>query len=211
MHVVHHFPHVVGHVLERLVAQDPGIADADVESTEVVDGGLNHAPGVILVRHRTVVRDGLAAGIANLPDHAVGHRRAGAGAVPGTPQIVDDHCGALRSQQQCVGATQPTPGAGHERDFAVQHPHENLPFSQANRTVYCAVAQRQGGRWRNGGHGGPGSTQLAAVAREAHPWGGVRMGRSAWLGRRRRRRTANAKARPSDAAGDGYGRCGTFR
>ena len=127
MYVVDDFPQVVGHVLERLVTQDPGVADADVEPAEAVDRSLDHALGMRLVGHRAVVGDRLPARIADLLHDAVGHRRPGAGTVPGPAQIVDHHTSAFLGQQQGVGTPQTTPGAGHERDLAVQHAHGILP------------------------------------------------------------------------------------
>jgi hypothetical protein len=60
------------HLLERDVAQDPGVVDQDVDLAERVDRGLDD---LVAVLDRVVVRDGVAALVLDLGDDLVGGRR----------------------------------------------------------------------------------------------------------------------------------------
>ena len=67
------------------------------------------------------------AGLLDLGDHLIGHRRSGAGAVAGTAQVVDHDAGTLAGERQGVLTTQPTTGSGDDDD-AVLHSGHGVPF-----------------------------------------------------------------------------------
>ena len=64
------------HVLERLVAQDAGVVDDDVDPAEGVERGLDDGLAALGRGDAVVVGDGLAAGGLDLVDDLLGGGRA---------------------------------------------------------------------------------------------------------------------------------------
>ena len=72
------FEIVARHLVEDLVAKDPGVVDNDINLPELVDRRLDYAPGSVLLCDAFGVRDGIAAGRANLLDDRVRRARIAA-------------------------------------------------------------------------------------------------------------------------------------
>ena len=83
------------------------------------------APSVL--GHGVVVGHRTAAGVLDLLDHLVGHVVAGAGAVTGTAEIVDDDAGALFGERQRIFAAESASGPGDDDD-AILHSWHEVPF-----------------------------------------------------------------------------------
>ncbi len=111
------------HVEAHLVPQDPGIVDQDVQLTEGVDGLVDERLGPVPRAHVGGIDGALApAGLDELDDLLGGvhvatlslHRR---------PDVVDHDLGALRGQEQCLLAADPSACAGDDGNLAVEHSH----------------------------------------------------------------------------------------
>ena len=98
----------VGHVLERLVAQDPRVVDHDVDTPP---GIRRRANDRITVLDRVVVRDRLATGLLDFLDDSIRCFRGFAFATRGTPEVVDDDLRASRRQQQRMRPAEPLPSS----------------------------------------------------------------------------------------------------
>ena len=114
------------HVEAHLVAEDARVVDEHVEAAERVDGLLHHALGARPGRDAVVVRLGAAARRDDLVDDLLRGRRVGAVAAGAAAEVVDDDRGALGREQQRVTAADAAPGAGDDRDLAVEQTHEML-------------------------------------------------------------------------------------
>ena len=111
---------LAGHVAERLVAQDSGVVDDDVDTTEGVDRRLHDRRSALRGRHRVGVGDRLAAGRRDLVDDELGGADVGAGAVDRAAEVVDDDECAARGEQQGVLLAEAAAGAGDDRHLAVE-------------------------------------------------------------------------------------------
>ncbi|MNV44877.1 hypothetical protein D3C71_1366540 [compost metagenome] len=85
------------HLGERLVAQDPGVVDQDVDATEGFDRLLDHGLDLFVVGHVGAVGNGDATGLADFLDHGQGSVRRTAGTVTATAEIIDHNLGAACS------------------------------------------------------------------------------------------------------------------
>ena len=86
------------HVVERLVAQDAGVVDHDVDAAEGVDRRLHDRLAALGRGDRVGVGDGLAAGRLDLVDDQLGRAGVAAGAVDGAAEVVDDDQRAARGR-----------------------------------------------------------------------------------------------------------------
>ena len=121
VHVEHRVDQVGRHVVERLVAQDAGVVDDDVDLAERVDGGLDDGLAALGRGDGVVVGHGLAAGRLDLVDDLSARpRRRTAGAVDRAAEVVDDDQRAALGEQERVGAAEAAAGAGDDRDLAVE-------------------------------------------------------------------------------------------
>ena len=112
---------------ERLVAQNPGIVNQDVDPAERLERGVHDVLRAIRGRHAVVVRGGVAAGCLDLGHHLVGGGAVSAAPVGGTAEIVHDDLCSLPGQQQRVLPPQSRSGAGHHRHAPIQSQcHVNL-------------------------------------------------------------------------------------
>ena len=108
--VDHRVPEVGRHVVERLVAEDAGVVDDDVDASEGVERGLHDRRSALGRRHRIGVGDSLAAECRDLVDHPLGGALVAAGAVDRSAEVVDDD-----------RAPRATPSSGRARGRA-RHP-----------------------------------------------------------------------------------------
>ena len=111
---------VPGQLRERLVAQDAGVVDDDVDLAERVDRGLDDALAALGGGHRVVVRHGVAAGGLDLVDDLLRGCVVAALAVDRAAEVVDDDLRAAARHLEGVGPAQPAAGAGHDRDPAIE-------------------------------------------------------------------------------------------
>ncbi len=118
--VDHRLPLLRAHVEDHPVAQDARHVDDDVEAAELVDRLLDHRPGPVEVGDRVAVEDRALPARVELPRDLLRDRHVGPGAVEGGPEVVDDERRPLARQQPRDPAPDPPPGAGHQRDLAVQ-------------------------------------------------------------------------------------------
>jgi len=113
VHVQHQAEIRQVHLGKGLVAQDACIVDQNVDTAPGVDGLLHHGLHSLIVGHRGAIGQGLAASGTNLVHHGLGRTHRTAAAVHLAAQIVDQHLGAARGQQQGMFATQSAAGTGH--------------------------------------------------------------------------------------------------
>ena len=105
------------HLLERRVAQDPGVVHDDVDPLPRVERRLNDLRAVL---NGVVVGNGFSARFLDLVDDLV--RRGGrlAVTVSRAPQVVHDDLRAARREEQCVRAAQSVAGPRDDGDPSVE-------------------------------------------------------------------------------------------
>ena len=108
------------HVGERLVAQDPGVVDHDVDTTEGVDGGLHDRRAALGRGDGVAIGDRLATRRRDLVDDELRRADICAGAVDGAAEVVDDHEGASRREEEGVLLAEAAAGPGDDRNLAVE-------------------------------------------------------------------------------------------
>ena len=114
--------------MEGSVAQDAGVAHQTVNSTELLQGGLDDVFRTRSIGDAVVVGDRPSTGRGDLGHHLIGHRRTGTGAVTGTAEIIDHDAGALFGQGQRVLAAQSTSRTGDDDD-SILHSWHGGPLS----------------------------------------------------------------------------------
>ena len=108
------------HVVERLVAQDAGVVDDDVDPSEGVDGRLDDGLATLGRGHAAGVGDRDAAEVVDLLGGGLGRPLAAALAADRRAQVVDDDLGAARRQQERVLAAEAPAGAGDDCDSVLE-------------------------------------------------------------------------------------------
>ena len=106
--------------MERLVAQDAGVVDDDVDAPVGVDRGLHDRLAALGRGDRVGVGDGLAARGFDLVDHLLGGAGVAAGAVDRAAEVVHHDERAPRGEQQRVLASEAATGARDDRYLAVE-------------------------------------------------------------------------------------------
>src|SRR5690606_13226704 len=107
-------------VVERLVAQDAGVVDHDVDAAERVERAL-HDRGAALGRGDAVgVGHRLAAERLDLADDLRGRAGGGAGPGDGTAEIVDDDTRSPGRELERVGPPEASTGSRDDRNLAVE-------------------------------------------------------------------------------------------
>ena len=76
-----------------------------------------------------------AARVPDLGDDLVGHRRAGAGTVAGSAEVVDDDAGALPGQGQRVFTAQSPAGSGDDDDAILHSGHSGSSLQLQFRVI----------------------------------------------------------------------------
>src|SRR5699024_11023963 len=104
------------HLGERLVAQDAGVVDEDVDPAPRVDHGAHQGIDRGPVGDVVPVDDRLAAGRGDLVDDLLGGGGGAALAVHVAAEIVDDDPGATLGQCEGVGAAESAARSGDDRD-----------------------------------------------------------------------------------------------
>ena len=122
-------PLVLGHREDHPVAQDAGVVDEHVEAAEQVDRLLHQRLGAVERRHVGVVGDRHAAGRGDLVDHRLGRPGVAAGAVARAAEVVHQHVGAVRGEQQRVLAADAPAGAGDDAHPSLTDPISHEPDS----------------------------------------------------------------------------------
>ena len=118
---VEHGVHHVGlHVVERLVPQDAGVVDDDVDPPECVEGRLHDGGAALGRRDRVGVGDGFAAQVLDLFDDCLRRPGAAALAVHRPAEVVDHNEGAPRRQQERVLPPESAAGACDDCYFSVE-------------------------------------------------------------------------------------------
>jgi len=108
------------HLGEARPAHDPGVGHQHVHSPEPFDGGVDEGGRPFLGRHVAGVGGGLTAGGLDLDDDRGGGVAVGAGAVHLAAQVVDDHRGPARREQDGVGAAEAAAGTGDHGDATIE-------------------------------------------------------------------------------------------
>ena len=114
--------------MEGAVAEDPGIAHHAVHGAELVERGLDDVGRTVLGRDAVIVGGRPAARVFDLLDHLVGHVVAGARAVAGPAEVVDDDAGALAGERKGVFTAQSPTGSGDDDDTILHSGHQ-VPLS----------------------------------------------------------------------------------
>ena len=120
MHGDHRVEQLGVHVVERLVAQDAGVVDDDVDGAERVDRALHDRLAALRCGDRIGVGDGFAARVLDLVDDVLGGPLVAAGAVDGAAEIVHHDQRAALGEHQRMLPAEPTTGAGDDRHFSVE-------------------------------------------------------------------------------------------
>ena len=107
-----------GHPMENGIAQDAGVIDDDIELAEIIDRAVYDSLGGLEVGHALEVGHRLAACRSYFLDNVFGRRSRLPGAVEMSPEVVDDHLGALFSHQEHFFAADSASGPGDDRYFA---------------------------------------------------------------------------------------------
>jgi|GEM_PF-3850608 len=110
MYPVDQVPIGILHLVEALVAQDAGVVHHHIDTTESFQRVLHD---LLAVGDRVVVGHCRTAGLADLLDHQIGRRAAGAFTLSAAAQIIDQHLGTMTGEQQRMGAAEAATGAGH--------------------------------------------------------------------------------------------------
>ena len=84
-------PFIISHVLEGSVPQDAGVIDEDIYPAEAIFGRRNHIFCILIIGHRTIIRDRFPASLSDFFDDTVRHAGACTRAISGAPQIVYDY------------------------------------------------------------------------------------------------------------------------
>src|SRR5260370_23963605 len=106
------------------VAEDTGVVDQDVETTEVFEGGADDVSGTLEVSDAAVVGDGLAATRRDHVDYVVGDALAAAAvARHRAAEVVDDDLRAVLREEDGLASADAVSGAGDDRHLAVEDPH----------------------------------------------------------------------------------------
>ncbi len=108
------------HVVERLVAEDAGIVDDDVDRAEGFDGGRHDGGPSFGSGDRVGVGDRLTAESLDLVDDPFGGALIGPGSVDGTTEVVDHHQRPSGREHQGVLASETTTRPGDDRNLAVE-------------------------------------------------------------------------------------------
>ena len=111
---------VGGEVLERLVAEDAGVVDDDVDAPEGVDCGLHDRRSALGRGDRVGVGDRFAAGGLDLVDHLLRRPGVGAGAVDRAAEVVDHDQRTAGREQQRVLTAEATTRPRDDRHLAVE-------------------------------------------------------------------------------------------
>jgi hypothetical protein len=121
--------------LVKLLSQDAGVVDQDVDAAPLFLGACDHLGHLLVFGHRPAVGDGFAAAGKNFLDDLLRRVRS-PGAVARSTQIVDHDFGAAPSQFERIGAAQPTAGAGNDSDPVLERNRHacslQLRFSRAS-------------------------------------------------------------------------------
>ncbi len=90
----------LGHVPDHPLAQHAGHVDHEIDAAEAVHALPDHAPGLVVFRHRVIVGNGLAPGGGNLGHHFIRRPLVRILAAPADARIIDNDIGAFPGQQQ---------------------------------------------------------------------------------------------------------------
>ena len=112
-------PLLLGHVEDHAVAQDAGHVDEDVQPAELVEGLLDHALAAIDVGDSVEVRDGLAAGGADLVGDVLRRTGVRLRAVDVHAEVVDDDAGAFLGKELGDAAPDAAARSGDYRDASI--------------------------------------------------------------------------------------------
>ena len=135
MHVDDGLDHLGGEVVERLVTQDAGVVDDDVDGAERVDRGLDDSLAAVSGGHRVGVGHGLATEIDDLLGDPLGRSGVATLAADGTAEVVDHEPGAASGELERMFTAEAAAGAGDDRDLAVESDvsHGGPPRAQRRR------------------------------------------------------------------------------
>ena len=133
VHIDDSLPILGEHVVEHLVAQDPGGVEDDVQPAESVARLLHHRQAIVEFGNGAVIGGRLAARVFDLIDDFLRRRLVRPLAAAAGAGIIDDDLGAVRSHQ--LGDFGPDPAACSRTDrdppFEHAHPLPSLASSLA--------------------------------------------------------------------------------
>ncbi len=116
-------------VVERFVAQYPGVVDHHVDAAELVDGLLHHRRCRFRIGDRSVVGDRRPARVLDLGNDLVRGPALGAGPVGRHAGIVDDDRRPALRQQTGVMSPEAPARSGDEGDPVLEIDHSFSPLS----------------------------------------------------------------------------------
>ena len=123
MDVDHGVPILLRGLEQRAIAQDAGVVHQDVDAAEGIDGGGDDRRRGRRLADRLQARHRLAAGGADLGDHALGVGAAATHTVAIDTGVVHHHAGAFAGEQQRVLAPDAVASSGDDRNLAVEDSH----------------------------------------------------------------------------------------
>src|SRR5262249_13541637 len=108
------------HLGKRLVAQDAGVVDEDVDRVEGLDRVADDALRALSVADGAAVGNGLAAERLDLRDHVVRRLARAAAAIDRGAEAVHHDTGTRARELQRVSPAEPSAGPGYDRDLPVE-------------------------------------------------------------------------------------------
>ncbi len=105
---------------ERLVAQDAGVRDQDVDLAEILEGRVDDLLAAFEGGDGVEAGDGVRAERFDLLDDLAGSGIRGARSVGRTAEIVDHDTRPAAGQVQGIGSSDTAAGAGDDGDLAVE-------------------------------------------------------------------------------------------
>ena len=132
VHGDHRVPLGLVHVDEHPVAEDPGVVDEDVELAEPLDRVLDEPTGALEVGDVLAVGDRLA---RRAPRSRRRRRGQGIASAPSpssdAPRSLTTMLAPSLRERERVLAADPAPGAGDDRDLAVEETHQSRSIEVA--------------------------------------------------------------------------------
>ena len=129
MNVDDNIPFIQCHFLERLVPQDAGIVDQDIDRAKFIDGGLDDPFCPLPIRDRVLVGN---RGAASRTDFLHNHISSIAltGTIDGAPKIIDHNLGAKSGQLERMLLAESTTRTGDYRNLSFKAHFQSPVFNR---------------------------------------------------------------------------------
>ena len=96
VYLINQIPAFITHLMKRLVTQNPGIVDRDVNPAKVIHGTLNN---LLAIGDRVRIGDRIIICCLDFRNKAISNGRVTAFSGPGAAQIIDNNSSTQRAEQ----------------------------------------------------------------------------------------------------------------